>query len=140
MKVAHYLLLQVQSLVRADLPVLDDVGQLDVGGHHGERQVPDLLPPPLDDGGDVEPHQEGDDLGHVLHQQTPSFEPMRGRRSALFKIIRIGRGGSCSAVPILWCTHPVSLVEALDGEVDHEVEEEDQAVPYQDVPPPLTVW
>ena len=58
----------------------------------------------------------------------------------MFKIIRIGRGGSCSAVPILWCTHPISLVEALDGEVDHEVEEEDQAVPYQDVPPPLTVW
>ena len=48
----------------------------------------------------------------------------------MFKIIRIGRGGGCTAVPILWCTHPVSLVEALDGEVNDEVEEEDQAVPH----------
>ena len=58
----------------------------------------------------------------------------------MFKIIRIGRGVGCIAVPILWCTHPVSLVEALEGEVNDEVGEEDQAVPYQDVPPTLTVW
>ena len=84
MKVAHYLLLQGQSLVGGDFVVLDDVGQLDVG-RHWEGEIADLLPPSLDNGGHVEPHQEGDDLGHVLHQQTPSLEPETGESSAFLK-------------------------------------------------------
>ena len=60
-KVPHYLLLQVKSLVRADILVLDDVGELDVGRNR-EWEVFDLLPPPPHNGGHVEPNQECDDL------------------------------------------------------------------------------
>ena len=138
MKVPHDLLLQVQRFVRVDLLILDDVGELGVGRHHREWEISNLLPPPLDNGGHVEPNQERDDLRHVPHQKTPSFEPESRPESAFLKILQIHRLIGRCFMPILWWAHLVSLEETLDGEVDDEIDQQNQNVSHQNVLPPMT--
>ena len=105
-----------------------------------------LFPPASHICGDIETNQESDNLGHVLHQQAPSFEQIAGpflTRITLFYLVttRIRFPFQVSAcigllfLALFW-TQQIILIESLYYEVKDQIHAGNQKVSQDDVPPP----